>query len=105
MKNYFLLTTYYLRLTTVLIIVHCSLFTVHCNAQWHIQPSGTDITLKSVFFLDSTHGWIVGGSYMPDYHNHSVILKYDGKKWIVQDSRIDCSLSSVYIATLAWPLL
>ena len=41
-----------------LIIILCSL--VIANAQWVLQPSGTDKTLRSVYFVDKHIGWAVG---------------------------------------------
>ncbi|MBM3713907.1 MAG: T9SS type A sorting domain-containing protein [Actinobacteria bacterium] len=67
----------------VLIILFCSRFTIAQN--WELQNSGTKATLRSVSFVDSLHGYVVGDS--------STVLKTTngGKNWL----KLSIPISSV----------
>lgn len=77
--------------TSVIVIIMGLLFSYpgELLAQWVVQNSGTDKNLRSISFVDSIHGWIVG--------DDGVILHSDngGKNWEKQSSFTNSNLNSV----------
>ena len=71
------------------VIFYYTLLTIQNSfGQWEIQESETKENLKSVYFVDSLHGWAVG--------EHGIILKYNEKKWTVEKRGLNSILLSVY---------
>ncbi len=66
-----------------------SLFSIHCNAQWHSQNSYTGENLKSVYFKDNNNGWAVG-------ENGTILNTTNGgSEWTSQNSGTAQTLRSV----------
>ncbi len=60
-----------------------------CTASWKPVSSGTTLNLKSVFFINNSTGWVVGGS-------GTIIKTIDGgKSWSAQQSPFNGTLNRV----------
>jgi photosystem II stability/assembly factor-like uncharacterized protein/tetratricopeptide (TPR) repeat protein len=58
--------------------------TSNAGRSWELQPSGVSCSLTDVFFVDSRHGWIVGGWTHPYTHQTTgVVLRTQdgGETW------------------------
>jgi photosystem II stability/assembly factor-like uncharacterized protein len=79
-----------LKSNKVMLVIIWLMFSSDVFSQWETQNSGVTSKLRSVCFVDTLHGWVVGDS--------SVILKTDngGKDWSQQTSPVKyISLSKV----------
>jgi len=74
----------------VMLFILLCLFALECEAQWLLQNSGTENTLKSVFFTDDQTGFITG--------DQGTILKTTdgGTHWMSLDAGTSSSLNSVF---------
>jgi photosystem II stability/assembly factor-like uncharacterized protein len=73
------------------------IYTSDGGTTWELQQSGTTLTLRSVSFIDSSTGWVVGGEEYPVPGDYIILFTNDGgDHWIIQAEASTSCLRSVY---------
>jgi len=86
---------FYITIVLILQIVHINLYS---QGTWERIVSPADHRLRSVYFVDSLHGWAIGDS-------GTIICTIDGgKNWVFQNSKTENIIVDVFFLNreLGW---
>ncbi len=71
------------------------LYTENGGETWEYQESGTEQTIKSLFFINERQGWAVGGESRTREKGVIVHTEDGGKSWVQQQGDFNSPLNSV----------